>query len=59
MGNQEHQKLYRTWVTSAPGEVLGEAKMQLATTYIVRSQGEVFQWVALRPIFELFSRYQI
>ena len=43
-------------MTQAAGEVQEAAGMQLADTYIGCRQGMVDKWVALLPIFEVFSR---
>ena len=52
-GKRERKNPDETWVTLVVGEVMGEAGMQLAATYIGRRQGTVDQWVALRRIFEV------
>ena len=45
-------------VTSAAEVVMEEAEMQSVVTYIGHRRGAVVQWVALCPIFEVYSREQ-
>ena len=44
------------WFIPAAEEVRELVGTQSATTYIVRIQREVAQWVALWPIFEVYAR---
>ena len=57
-GEQSWQNPDRAWMTPEAGEVLGEAEMQLVAMYIGHRYGTVTQWVDLRPIFEVYARYQ-
>ena len=41
-----------TWATLLAGEVLREARIKTAATYISRRKGVVPQWISLRPISE-------
>ena len=46
-------------MTPAPGEVLGESRMQSEAVYIGCSQGAVAQWVPLISIFEVSTREHV
>ena len=53
---RKQRKSYGTWVTPRV-EVFQEAAVtQLEMTYIGRRQGMAAQWMALRPIFEVYAR---
>ena len=58
-GKWARQKPDRTFVTPSEGEVLGGVGMKSAATYLGHRQGVVSQWVALRPIFEVFEMDQV
>ena len=55
MGKQARRIGYGTWET--PGEELVQesVRTQSAMTYIGRRQATVAQWVAIRPIVEVFA----
>ena len=55
-GNRARWNPDGKWVTLEEGKVQEEAGMQLEATYTGRRQGEVYQWVALHLIFEVFTR---
>ena len=55
-GNLSMQQYDGSWETLLDKEVLLAAGMHLAATYVGRWQAMVAQWVALRPLLDVFTR---
>ena len=55
-GKRARRKADRTWYNTAAEEVREAAGTQSDTTYIVRRQQTMENWVVLRPTFEVCAR---
>ena len=52
--NMPKRQRDKTWIIMAAESVLKEAGTQTLGTYIDKRQATVVEWVALRPILEIF-----